>query len=174
LKKINPKRNHLPPRQLKVLRDTITRFKFKQTQGSLMPLINKYVNIDTVEREAKKDLIDRHSPFITVAGSAKKGEMLAVNVKMGQEYTHPDDFDHYIESITLFNGETKLAMTTFVPGTLGNEKSHAEVTFNIRPMGKKLTLVAHGYCTKHGIWESTPVEVEVEEASSCCGGGHCS
>ena len=128
-----------------------------------MPKINVYENIDQVEREAKKDLIDRHSPFITVAGVAKKGEMLSVNVKMGNEYTHPDDFDHYIESITLYNGETKLAAAAFVPGTLGNEKSHAEVTFNIRPMGKKLNLVAHGYCTKHGIWESTPVLVEVTE-----------
>jgi superoxide reductase len=128
-----------------------------------MPKINKYVDIDTVEREVKKDLIDRHSPFITVEGEAKVGEMLKVNVKMGNEFTHPDDFDHYIESITLFNGETKLAMTTFVPGTLGNEKSHAEVTFNIRPMGKKLKLVAHGYCTKHGIWESTAVEVAVAQ-----------
>jgi len=126
-----------------------------------MPKINKYVDIDTVEREAKKDLIDRHSPFITVEGVAKKGEMVAVKVKMGNEYTHPDDFDHYIESITLFNSETKLASATFVPGTLGNEKSHAEVTFNIRPMGKKLNLIAHAYCTKHGIWESTPVVVEV-------------
>ncbi len=126
-----------------------------------MPKINKYVDIDTVEREAKKDLIDRHSPFITVEGVAKVGEMVAVNVKMGNEFTHPDDFDHFIESITLFNGETKLASASFVPGTLGNEKSHAEVTFNIRAMGKKLNLVAHGYCTKHGIWESTPVLVEV-------------
>jgi superoxide reductase len=128
-----------------------------------MPKINKYVDIDTVEREAKKDLIDRHSPFITVEGEAKKGEMLAVKVKMGNEYTHPDDFDHYIESITLFDGETKLAMATFIPGTLGNEKPHAEVTFNIRPMKSKLNLVAHGYCTKHGIWESTPVEVTVAD-----------
>jgi superoxide reductase len=128
-----------------------------------MPKINKYVDIDTVEREAKKDLIDRHSPFITIEGDAKKGEMLSVNVKMGNEYTHPDDFDHYIESITLFNGETKLAMATFIPGTLGNEKSHCEVTFNIRPMSKKLNLIAHGYCTKHGIWESTPLEVAVSE-----------
>ncbi len=128
-----------------------------------MPKINKYVDIDTVEREAKKDLIDRHSPFITVEGEAKKGEMLAVNVKMGKEYTHPDDLDHYIESITLFNGETKLAMTTLVAGALGNAKSHSEVTFNIRPMGKKLNLIAHGYCTKHGIWESTPVEIAVAQ-----------
>ena len=128
-----------------------------------MPKVNVYENIDNVEREAKKDLIDRHSPFITVEGEAKKGETLKVTVKMGNEYTHPDDFDHYIESITLFNGETKLAMATFVPGTLGNEKSHAEVTFTIRPMGKKLNLVAHGYCTKHGIWESTAVVVAVAQ-----------
>ncbi len=128
-----------------------------------MPKINKYEDISQIDREAKKDLIDRHSPFITVEGEAKKGQTLKVNVKMGNEYTHPDDFDHYIESITLFNGDTKLAMATFVPGTLGNEKSHAEVTFTIRPMGKKLNLVAHGYCTKHGIWESTPVVVEVAE-----------
>ena len=128
-----------------------------------MPKINKYVDIDTVEREAKKDLIDRHSPFITVEGEAKKGETLKVNVKMGNEYTHPDDFDHFIESITLFNGDTKLAMASFVPGTLGNEKSHCEVTFTIRPMGKKLNLVAHGYCTKHGIWESTALEVAVAQ-----------
>ena len=128
-----------------------------------MPKVNVYENIDNVEREAKKDLIDRHSPFITVEGEAKKGETLKVTVKMGNEYTHPDDFDHYIESITLFNGETKLAMASFVPGTLGNEKSHAEVTFTIRPMGKKLNLVAHGYCTKHGIWESTAAVVEVAQ-----------
>ena len=128
-----------------------------------MPKVNVYENIDNVEREAKKDLIDRHSPFITVEGEAKKGETLKVSVKMGNEYTHPDDFDHYIESITLFNGETKLAMASFVPGTLGNEKSYAEVTFTIRPMGKKLNLVAHGYCTKHGIWESTAVVVEVAQ-----------
>ena len=128
-----------------------------------MPKVHVYENIDNVEREAKKDLIDRHSPFITVAGVAKKGEILAVNIKMGNEYTHPDDFDHFIESITLFNGDTKLAMASFVPGTLGNEKSHCEVTFTIRPMGKKLNLVAHGYCTKHGIWESTALEVAVAQ-----------
>jgi len=80
-----------------------------------MPKINKYVDIDTVEREAKKDLIDRHSPFIHCAETAKVGEPFEVTVKMGNEYTHPDDFDHYIESITLFNGETKLACASYVP-----------------------------------------------------------
>jgi len=128
-----------------------------------MPKINRYVDIDTVERESKKDYIDRHSPFIHCANTAKKGEVFEVTVQMGNEYTHPDDFDHYIESITLFDGDTKLATASFIPGTFGNEKSHAKVTFYIRPMKSKLKLVAHGYCTKHGIWESDPVEITVEE-----------
>ena len=34
-------------------------------------------------------------------------------------------------------------------------------TFTIIPTSKKLNLVAHGYCTKHGMWEGTPVEVVV-------------
>ncbi len=127
-----------------------------------MPKINRYVDIDTVEREAKKDYIDRHSPFIHCESSAKAGEKFAVTVKMGNEYSHPDDFDHYIAYIQLFNGETLLAQANFTPGALGNQKSHAEVTFNIIPTGNKLKLTAMAYCTKHGLWESDPVEVTVE------------
>lgn len=130
-----------------------------------MPKINRYVDIDTVERESRKDYIDRHSPFIHCDSTAKEGEMFSVTVKMGNEYSHPDDFDHYIANMALYNGETLLARADFVPGALGNMKAHATVTFNIIPTGKKLKLVAHAYCTKHGIWESTPVEVEVEAAA---------
>ena len=128
-----------------------------------MPKINKYVDIDTVEREAKKDLIDRHSPFIHCEETAKAGEMFAITVKMGNEYTHPDDFDHYIANMSLFNGETLLARADFTPGALGNVKSHATVTFNIVPTTKTLKLTAQAYCTKHGIWESTEKEVQVTE-----------
>ncbi len=128
-----------------------------------MPTINKYENIDAIERESKKDYIDRHSPFIHCSSSAKAGEPFQVTVKMGNEYTHPDDFDHFIESISLFNGETLLSKATYVAGALGNTKAHNTTTFTIIPTGKKLNLVAHGYCTKHGIWESDPVTVEVAE-----------
>jgi len=128
-----------------------------------MPKINKYVDIDTVEREAKKDYIDRHSPFIHCEDNAKAGEMFAVTVQMGNEYTHPDDFDHYIANMSLYNGETLLARADFVAGALGNMKAHAMVTFHIIPTGKKMNLVAQAYCTKHGIWESTPVELSVAE-----------
>ena len=121
-----------------------------------MPKINRYTDIDEVEKEAKKDYIDRHSRFIHCDDTATKGEIFKVTVKMGNEYTHPDDFDHFIANISLYNGDTLLARADFVPGTYGGEKSNATVTFDIRPMGNKLNLTAQAYCTKHGIWESTP------------------
>ncbi len=128
-----------------------------------MPKINRYVDIDTVERESKKDYIDRHSPFVHCSDNAKSGEVFSVTVKVGNEYTHPDDFDHYIANVALYNGETLLGRADFVAGTLGGQgaKGHVEVTFNIVPTTKKLNLVAQAYCTKHGVWESTPVVVAV-------------
>lgn len=130
-----------------------------------MPKINRYVDISSVEKEAKKDYIDRHSPFVSCEAKAKKGEKFPVTVKVGNEYTHPDDFNHYIDFIQLYNGETLLAEARYLAGALGGEghKSQAEVTFHIVPSGKKLSLTAMSYCTKHGLWESDPVEVEVEE-----------
>jgi superoxide reductase len=128
-----------------------------------MPKINKYIDIDTVEREAKKDLIDRHSPFIYCNDTAVANEPFEVTVKLGNEYTHPDDFDHYIESVALYNADTLLARATYVPGALGNIKAHNTTTFTIIPTGKKLNLVAQAYCTKHGIWEGIPVEVTVQQ-----------
>jgi len=126
-----------------------------------MPKINKYTDISEIDREAKKDLIDRHSPFIHCADTAVEGEPFQVTIKMGNEYTHPDDFDHYIESVTLFDGETELARASYVAGALGNIKAHNTTIFTIIPTGKKLKLVAHGYCTKHGIWEGPEKVVEV-------------
>jgi len=129
-----------------------------------MPKVNRYVDIDTVEKEAKKDYIDRHSPFVHCASSAKKDAAFAVNVKVGNEYTHPDDLDHYIKSVALYNGTTLLGEASFPAGLLGGQgaKGNLEVTFNVVPTGSKLTLTAMAYCTKHGIWESDPVEVVVE------------
>ncbi|MBL6950799.1 MAG: dethiobiotin synthase, partial [Bacteroidales bacterium] len=43
-----------------------------------MMKINKYENISQIEREAKKDFIDRHSAFIHCESNAKKGEKFKV------------------------------------------------------------------------------------------------
>ncbi len=128
-----------------------------------MPKINRYQDISQIDREAKKDYIDRHSPFIHCKDTAKKGKKFKVKVKVGNEYSHPDDFDHYIAYVQLWNGETLLGQATFTPGVLGNQKEHVEVDFHIVPTTNKLTLTAMAYCTKHGLWESEVKEVEVSE-----------
>lgn len=128
--------------------------------------INRYIDIDTVEREKKKDYIDRHSPFIETEDKITLKQKTKIKVRVGKEYEHPDDFDHYISNISLFNGETLLARADFVPGTLGGQdnKGQVEVDFYIVPSTKKLNLIAQAYCTKHGLWESTSVTVQTIEA----------
>ena len=124
--------------------------------------INKYVDISTLDKEAKKDYIDRHSAFIHCDNSAKKGEKFKVKVKVGDEYSHPDDFDHYIAYVQIWNGETLLAQASFTAGTLGNAANQVEVDFYIVPT-KNMKLMAAAYCTKHGLWHSDEVAVDVSE-----------
>jgi superoxide reductase len=124
--------------------------------------INRYEDISQIEREAKRDYIDRHSAFVSIEGEAVKGEKLKVKVKVGEEYKHPDDFDHYISWVQLWNGETFLAQASFVAGVLGSAPGQAEVDFYIVPQ-KSLKLMAHAYCTKHGLWQSDELVVEVKE-----------
>ncbi|MBF0447192.1 MAG: class II SORL domain-containing protein [Magnetococcales bacterium] len=127
-----------------------------------MPKINRYVDISEVDKEARKDYIDRHSPFIECASEAKAGEKFPVTIRMGKEYSHPDDMDHYIKSIQLYDGETLLSETNFVCGAQGGQgnKGQAEVTVNIVPSAK-MKLTALSYCTKHGLWECDPVDVAI-------------
>jgi len=123
--------------------------------------INRYVDISTLDREAKKDYIDRHSAFVHCDDKAKKGEKFKVKVKVGDEYKHPDDTDHYIAWIQLWNGEKMLAQTNFIEGAMGNQPENVEVDFYIVP-SKNMKLTATAFCTKHGLWESDEKLVEVE------------
>jgi superoxide reductase len=127
-----------------------------------MPKINTYVDISEVERESRKDYIDRHSPFITAPDSVKAGETFTVTVTMGNEYTHPADDDHYISQISLFDGETMLASANLLPSLVSNAKSNVKTSFSVIAT-KKMKLTAVAYCTKHGLWTNDAVEVAVEE-----------
>jgi superoxide reductase len=129
--------------------------------GRKMPKVNSYVDISQIDKEAKRDFIDRHSPFVHVEGEAVKGQKLKVKVRVGNEYVHPDDFDHYIAYVQLWDGDTLLGQATFTPGSLGNKPSQAEVDFYIVPTKDKLKLNAMSYCTKHGLWQSETVEIDV-------------
>jgi len=124
--------------------------------------INRYQDISEIDREAKKDYIDRHSAFVHCEGTAKKGEKFKVKVKVGDEYLHPDVFDHYIAWVQLWNGENMLGQANFTAGALGGESSQLEVDFYIVPT-RKMKLTAMAFCTKHGLWQSDELVVEVTE-----------
>lgn len=122
--------------------------------------INKYVDISTLDKEAKKDYIDRHSAFVHCDTTAKQGEKFAVKVQVGDEYSHPDDFDHYIAFVQLWDGENMLAQANFSAGALGNAPGQVEVDFHIVPK-KNMKLSAMAFCTKHGLWQSDEVAVKM-------------
>lgn len=123
--------------------------------------INRYEDISQIDREAKKDYIDRHSAFVHCEDTAEAGEKFKVKVMVGDEYKHPDDFDHYIQWVQLWNKETMLAEASFSAGSQGNAPSNLEVDFYIVPQ-KGMKLIAHAYCTKHGLWQSDEKEVGVK------------
>ena len=126
-------------------------------------LINRYQDISQIDREAKKDYIDRHSAFVHCEAKAVKGEKFKVKVKVGEEYKHPDDFDHYIAWVQLWDGERCLAKADFMPAAVnGNMPGNVEVDFYIVPT-KNIKLIAQSFCTKHGLWQSEEVVVEVSE-----------
>lgn len=79
-----------------------------------MPRVFKVTEIPEDEKELRRDYFDRHMPRVICEGLAKRGEKFKVKVLIGNEYTHPDDFDHYISTIQLWNRETLLASVTFL------------------------------------------------------------
>ena len=125
-----------------------------------MPNVVHPVDVSAEENETRKDYFDRHTPHVICSNTAKKEQKFKVKVQMGKDYPHPDDHDHYIQYIQLWNREFMLAEARFSAGSLANSPGHAEVDFYVVPSGK-MNLTAMSFCTKHGLWQSEKVDVEV-------------
>jgi superoxide reductase len=128
-----------------------------------MPRIFNPVDISKEEKELRKDYFDRHTPVIICDDIATEGEKFKVKVRLGTEYNHPDDPDHFISYVQLWNRETFIAEAHFAPGTLGNKPGHVEVDFYIVPGGVSMNLSAMSTCTKHGLWQSLSREVSIRK-----------
>ena len=125
-----------------------------------MPRVFKSVEMDALEKELQKDYFDRHTPHVICDVFAKRGEKFKIKVQLGSDYAHPDEPDHYISYIQLWNRETFLAEAHFTLGMLGNKPEHVEVDFYIIPK-VSMNLAAMAVCTKHGLWQSDSMEVKV-------------
>jgi len=128
-----------------------------------MPRVFNPVDISQEEKEVRKDYFDRHTPVIECDAFAKEGEKFRVKVRLGSEYNHPDDADHHIKYIQLWNRETFLAEVHFAPGVLGSKAEQAEVDFYITPGPVSMNLSAMAVCTKHGLWQSESKEISVRK-----------
>jgi superoxide reductase len=129
-----------------------------------MPRVFNPVDISLEEKEVRKDYFDRHTPVVICDDSAREGEKFKVKVRVGTTYSHPDDPDHHIAYVQLWNRETFIVEAHFAPGALGNKAEHVEVDFYMIPGPVSMNLTAMSVCTKHGLWQSESREVAVRKA----------
>jgi superoxide reductase len=125
-----------------------------------MPRVFKATEIEKEEKEIKRDYLDRHMPHVICPDEVKCGEKFAVKVILGDEYTHPDEHEHFISVIQLWNRETLLAEARYTAGVYGNP-SHPEIDFYITAPEVSMNLSAMAVCTKHGLWQSEDKAVKV-------------
>jgi superoxide reductase len=128
-----------------------------------MPRVFKAIEIEKEEKEVMRDYLDRHMPHVICPDSVKRGEKFAVKVRMGDEYPHPDEDDHYISVIQLWNRETLLAETRYSAGVNGHLPNHFEVDYYIVAPEVSMNLSAMAVCTKHGLWQSEDRPVKVTD-----------
>jgi superoxide reductase len=126
-----------------------------------MPRVFKAIDIEKEEKEVMRDYLDRHMPHVICADQVTKGDKFTVKVKMGDNYTHPDDPDHFISVIQLWNRETLLAECRYSAGAFGNKPAHSEVDFYLTAPEVSMNLTAMAVCTKHGLWQSEEKPVRV-------------
>jgi superoxide reductase len=121
-----------------------------------MPRVFKATEIEREEKEVKRDYLDRHMPHVLCPDSVTRGEKFE-----GEEYPHPDDADHFISVIQLWNRETLLAEARYTAGVYGSKPSHFEIDFYIVAPDVSMNLSAMAVCTKHGLWQSEDKTVKV-------------
>jgi superoxide reductase len=126
-----------------------------------MPRVFKAIDIEREEKEIMRDYLDRHMPHVICPDEVNRGDRFTVKVRMGENYPHPDEDDHYISLIQLWNRETLLAECRYGAGALGHMPGHAEIDFHLLAPEVSMNLAAMAVCTKHGFWQSEDMAVKV-------------
>ena len=110
--------------------------------------------------ETVMEYADKHTPVIECGKCVKRNEKMKVKVLIGNKFTHPNTVDHSFTYIQLWNLEKLIAEVRFQAGSFGNKPMKPEIDFFIVPQ-LSMRLMAHAYCTKHGLWKSCETYVKV-------------
>ncbi|MFP4116584.1 MAG: desulfoferrodoxin family protein [Candidatus Aenigmatarchaeota archaeon] len=109
------------------------------------------VNYADKEPDEMDALEKKHTPVVEV--EELDGNRYRVTVKVGEYKDHPNEHNHFIESIELYSGRTFLGRATFA-----SARSNPEATFEVK-LDHKHPFVAFARCNMHGTWRSRGKEI---------------
>lgn len=105
--------------------------------------IKKPMNLNNLN-----DLEKKHLPVITAPDSCYIGEAIRVSIEVGKLLAHPNDINHRIEYVDLYEDSLFLARIDF---PIGNDP---KIKIELAVKSKGL-LRAVASCNEHGKWESS-------------------
>jgi superoxide reductase len=95
------------------------------------------------------DLEKKHVPVITAPAMVNRGKPFNVTIEVGKLISHPNEHDHHIEFVDLYEDKVFLCRAD-----LSAARTFPNVTFNIA-LQKGGILRAFESCNMHGVWEGT-------------------
>jgi superoxide reductase len=98
----------------------------------------------------------QHTPVVRAPKVVKAGEPFEVEVEIGHYQGHESTQEHHIDNICLWADNREVGSVELKAG----EKPKAKFTVILNRPGTTV-LRGFGNCTKHGLWVSQPVKVEV-------------
>ena len=107
--------------------------------------------------EDMTDLEKKHTPVINAPPKVKKGEPFEVSIEVGKLLVHPNENSHFVEWIELYSGDTFLARVNLEP-----RLTVPQVKFVVA-LDHGHDLVAKERCNLHGVWQSQPFALELED-----------
>lgn len=110
---------------------------------------------------------EKHVPVIHAPEKAKKGDVIEINVNIGEEIPHPNTQEHYIAWIKVFfhpeGAKFPVEIGTYNFSSHGEQGVFTEPYVNTRFKAEKSgTIYATSYCNIHGLWENS-MELVAEE-----------
>jgi desulfoferrodoxin-like iron-binding protein len=100
-----------------------------------------------------KETGEKHTPYLSVDGEAKAGNVVKVTVDVGRG-KHPNEAAHSIQWVELRANDLYIGRAEFAAGI-----TKPIVTFTVVVPERGVTLTAVERCNLHGLWQSDPVRI---------------
>ena len=109
---------------------------------------------------------EKHVPIIHAPEKIKKGDVIEINVNIGEEIPHPNTLEHHISWIKVYfhpeGAKFPIELGTYYFAAHGESTTFTEPYVTLKFKTEKSgTILASSYCNIHGLWEHN-AELNVE------------